>query len=271
MSRRPARLTAPALLILLLLLGALGAPSAGARATSPGKGSCAKAKSKKGRACPKPKKQPKPLVVTPMTATLLDGSVATVDIPAVPLPGGYVIPGTPVTESLALAGVLHGGIPGGYQLNRDNTITLKDAAISLPPADLLKDPACGSASILRLNPVSNVVIDPATANAVLVKSSGDVAGKLGVRLRLAFDSRASAACDAPLTTMGTSESAFPVSLSGKIEKGTGLAALTLDAPPTPITVAVCLTPGAANAPCATPPVGYPVTITVHAVVKVAIG
>jgi hypothetical protein len=255
------RLAAAALLAAAVML-----PAAPAGAATPTKKPCNAKATKKAKACKKAKAQPN----VPVKVDLLDGSQATVDVPAIPLPGGYVLPGMPVTRTVPITGGLNGSMPG-YYLGKTNTITLKDAAITPAPVDILSDGACGGASALRLNPASNVILDDSAPSAGKIYADGRVTASVRVLLRLAFDSRTGSACDSGLTTMGWAPTTLPVNLAGKVETGKGLSALTLDAPPTPVTISVCLTPGAAGAPCSTPPLGYPVTIAVHAVVKIAVG
>ena len=260
-------------LAVMLVASVFAAPAATADAKS--KPRCPKGyklqKGKKGKKkrCVKVKVKPAP--ATPVTVDLLDGSNATVEVPALPLPGGYVIPGTPVTRTVPISGQLKGAIPGGYQLGKDNPITLSDAAITPGPIDVLSDPGCSGEPILRLNPASNVTLDKTAPSGGKVFMSGKVAATVRALLHLSFDSRTSASCGAPLVTMGSADTVLPVSLEGTIQRETGLTALTLDGPAVPLTIAVCLTPGAAGQPCATPPVGYPVKIAVHAIVKIAVG
>jgi hypothetical protein len=268
MSRPTARLMAAALLACALALPATTASAA--TRPAPAKGCKAKPKAKKAKGCSKAKKKAV-AAPTPVTVDLLDGSQATVDVAAIPLPGGVVLPGMPVTRTVPISGRLTGGIPGGYQLGRKNDIALTGGAIAPGPVDILSDAACGGAPALRLNPASNVVLDKAAPSMGAVFPDGRVTATVRVLLNLAFDSRTGTACDSGLTTMGWSPTALPVSLSGTVEKGTGLSRLTLDGPAVPVTVAVCLTPGEAGKPCGTPPLGYPVTIAVHAVVKIAVG
>jgi hypothetical protein len=268
------RVTVRGALAAMLVVSVFAAPAATADAKSKPK-KCPKGqvlkKAKKGKKRCVKKPKPKPPLATPVSVELLPGSQATVDVPAVPLPGGYVIPGMPVTRVVPISGTLKGSIPGGYRLGQDNDINLSEAAITPGPVDILSDPACSGAPTLRLNPVSNVVLDKTAPSAGKVFQTGKVTANVRVLLRLAFDSRTEAGCDKPLVTMGTSESVLPVALEGMVERATGLTALTLDGPAVPLTISVCLTPGAADQPCATPPVGYPVRLAVHAIVKIAVG
>src|SRR3954447_5849766 len=271
MSRVPIRGLLAAILVLSLFAASPVAADAKAKGKCPKGHKLKKAgKGKKAR-CVKVKPKPKPDLSTPVRVTLLDGSQATVEVPDLPLPGGYVIPGTPVSRVIPISGTLKGSIPGGYQLGKDNPINLTEAAIIPGAVDILADQHCGGATALKLNPASTVALDKTSPSAGTVFQTGKVTATVRALLRLSFDSRNQTACDAPLVTMGTSETVLPVSLEGTVQRATGLTALTLDGPPTPLTIMVCLPPGAADQPCATPPVGYPVKITVHTIVKIAVG
>jgi hypothetical protein len=269
MSRVPLR----GLLAAILVLSVFAAPVATAGA-KPKHKKCAQGhklkKVGKKRKCVKSRPKPQQ-VSTPVTIDLLEGSQATVEVPALPLPGGYVIPGTPVARTVPISGTLKGAIPGGYRLGRDNPINLLDGSITPGPVDILADQGCSGNTVLKINPASTVTLDTAAKSSGTVFLSGKVTATVRALLHLSFDSRTQTACDAPLVTMGSSDTLLPVSLEGTIQKATGLTALTLDSPPVPLTVMVCLTPGAPNQPCATPPVGYPVKIGVHVIVKIRVG
>jgi hypothetical protein len=228
-------------------------------------------KGKKGKKRCVRKPKPAPEVSTPVKVDLLPGSYATVDIPAVPLPGGYVIPGMPVTRTLPISGRLKGNIPGGYEIGKDNPVNLTEMNVAIGASDILSDPGCGGAGTLRLNPASKAMLDTATPSVGMVLQTAKVTSSVHALMRLAFDSRTQAGCDAPLVTMGSAETVLPVTLEGMIEKATGLTALTMDGPSVPLSVAVCLTPGAADQPCTTPPVAYPATIDIHVIVKIKVG
>src|SRR4051812_44017191 len=108
---RAARLAA--LLITAVALAVPGAAAAKAKhqpcgKSKPAHANCGKKKGKK-------KAKGRPVGAAPVTVDLLDGSHATVDIPAVALPGGYVLPGVPTTRDIPLTGKLTGAIPG-FQL-----------------------------------------------------------------------------------------------------------------------------------------------------------
>lgn len=221
------------------------------------------------RRCPATKRAPKAGPVTTVTVTLLPGSVAIVEIPALPLPGGQVVIGTGVTYGVPLTGTLTGVVAGKVELLKDIPVTLKSAAIKPGVVDVLGDPSCGGAATLRINPASIVTLDGSRPSRAVLKPSGVASATANVMLRLAFDSRTEPGCDKPLVGMGYSETPFSAKVEGKVG-AKGLLALPLASAPTPVTVAVCLTPGAADKPCATGPVGYPVKITVRVEVAISL-
>ncbi len=201
--------------------------------------------------------------VTTVSVDLLPGSQATVEVPALPLPGGQTIIGTGVTEVIPLTGRLGGAVVGSVKLGKDIPVSLNSANIVPGAVDILNDPACGGAPTLRIDPASIVTIDAAQpTRAVLGFKSATATATAYVKLRLAFDSRMSLACDAPLTPTGYSETPFAVKVSGKVGPK-GLLSLPLSSGPTPVTIGVCLTPGAPDKPCADAPAGYPVKIAVQ--------
>lgn len=244
-------------LLLLVLAGALAGPAEAKR--------CATKKTAHHRAkrckVAKPKPKPKP-VTTKVTVDLLPGSHATVEVPSVPLPGGQRIIGAGVTEDVPLSGRLTGAVIGQLRLQSDIRLGLKSASLSLGAMDLLHDPACGGSPTLRINPASTVLLNPALPSTALLAKTGVTSATANVLLRLAFDSRTELGCDQPLFPTGYADTPLAVKVQGKVGPR-GLLALALDSGVEPVTVAVCLTPGAPAQPCTDSPAGYPVKITVH--------
>jgi hypothetical protein len=230
---------------------AVAAPTASAKPRCP---KHAHVHGKKAKACKKAKKKATPKPFTPVTVTLLDGSTATLDL------GGGVVRMAP------LSGTIKGGIPGGYMLLKDNTFKLQSGLLSVGATDILTDD-CTAPPVARTNPATRVTLKPSGA---VVKTTGDVYSTAAVVLRTVLDLR-SGGCGSEAVTGGYADTPLSVFLHGKIAKGTGLSALTLDSDPQVVTIAGCLAPGAPAAPCAAAPIGYPVTLTTHLVVKVAIG
>jgi len=260
-SPRPAVRALPVLLVAVAGLGLAAPAGAATRCTA----TRAAARHARARKCAVAKAAP----VTTVSVDLLPGSQATVEVPALPLPGGQTIIGTGVSEVIPLTGKLGGAVVGALKLGQDIPVGLNSANIVPGAVDILNDPACGGAPTLRIDPASIVTIDPAhPTKAVLGFKSATATATAYVKLRLAFDSRMSLACDAPLTPTGYSETPFAVKVSGKVG-AKGLNALPLSSGPTPVTIGVCLTPGAPDKPCTDAPAGYPVKIAVQ--LQVAIG
>jgi hypothetical protein len=257
-SPRPAVLALPVLLVAVAGLGLAGPAAAAKR--------CTAAPHAKAHRC----KAAKAVPVTTVSVDLLPGSQATVEVPALPLPGGQTIIGTGVTEVVPLSGKLGGAVVGSVKLGKDIPVSLNSANIVPGAVNILSDPACGGAPTLRIDPASIVTIDPAhPTKAILGFKSATATATAYVKLRLAFDSRMSLACDAPLTPTGYSETPFAVKVSGKVGPK-GLLSLPLASDPTPVTIGVCLTPGAPDKPCTDAPAGYPVKIAVQLQVAITL-
>jgi hypothetical protein len=250
---RTLRIALSALLV-IAFAGALAGPASAAR--------CSAKKTAHHRVKRCSSSKPAPKTVTNVTVDLLAGSHASVEVPSVPLPGGQRIIGTGVTEDVPLSGSLQGALVGKFKLLTDINVGLKSAAITLGAVDLLHDPACGGSPTLRINPASTVRLDPTRASTALLAKTGVTTATANVLLRLAFDSRTELGCDQPLFPTGYTDTPLAVKVQGKIG-ARGLLALALDSAATPVTVAVCLTPGDATKPCGASPAGYPVKITVH--------
>lgn len=208
--------------------------------------------------------------VTPVAVRLLPGSQASVEVPALPLPGGQTIIGTGITEAVPLSGSLGGSVVGAVKLGNDIPVSLTKANIVPGAVDILHDPSCAGATTLRIDPASVVTIDPAHATkALLGFKSATATATAYVKLRLAFDSRMSLACDAPLTPTGYADTPFAVKVSGKVGPK-GLLGLALTSAPTPVTIGVCLTPGTPTKPCTDAPAGYPVKIALQLQVTISL-
>ncbi len=197
-----------------------------------------------------------------VTVNVLPGSVASIEVPARPLPGGQTLIGTGVTREVPLSGRLSGTVVGVVRLGQDIPVRLTKGSLAPAAVDVLSDPACGGTPTLRVNPASTVVLDKARTTRAVLRQTGRTTATAYVKLRLAFDMRTALGCDQPLLPMGAVETPFTVKASGAVGAG-GLTALTLDAPPTAATVLVCLTPGDPAKPCADAPAGYPVRIAVR--------
>ncbi len=204
---------------------------------------------------------------TKVTVTLLPGASAQVEIPALPLPGGQLLVGTPVTREVPLSGGASGVLAHRFRPGQDIDIDFRSLKFRPGAVDLLSDPACGGAPALRINPASAVVLDGTRPSTSVLRSSGVSKVTAHVLLRLAFDMRTEARCDAPLVTTGYAETPFTDRLTGTIGPR-GLVALGLDGAPTALSYGVCLYPGAPDKPCSGEVARYPVKITVRATVSI---
>lgn len=215
----------------------------------------------------KPKAEPAPGVI--LTATLLPGSHTNVEIPALPLPGGQVLTGTGVTRQIPMSGSISGPLVHRFRIGEDIDVNFKTAQFKFGAVDVLGDPACGGAPILRINPASVVTIDRTKPSSAVIKYSDVATAKANVMIRLAFDMRTEAGCDKPLVTTGYADTAFTDELSGKVGPR-GLLALEMSSAPKTLTVFECLYPGAPDKPCAGGLTGYPVKVSVHVIVKISL-
>ncbi len=206
---------------------------------------------------------------TRVTVTLLPGSSAGVEIPALPLPGGQVITGTGVTREVPLSGRLDGVFAHRFRIGQDIDIDFKSANIRLGAVDILSDPGCGGAATLRLNPASVVRLDKTPRSRARLRANGRVTSTVHVVTRLAFDSRTVPGCGEPLIPRGYADTPITVKVAGKVGPR-GLVALAVESPPIWVTVAECLSVGPPDKPCAGGPTGYPVKITVRALVKISL-
>lgn len=206
---------------------------------------------------------------TRVTVTLLPGSAASVEIPALPLPGGQVIIGAGVTREVPLSGRVDGVFARPFRIGEDIDINFRSMKVRPGAVDILSDPACGGAPILRLNPASVVVLDKNRRTRGRLRHNGVASSTVNVILRLAFDSRTEAGCEKPLIPRGYAETPFRVRVSGKVGSR-GLVALPLESAPTWVSVAECLSVGAPDKPCAGGPTAYPVKITVRVLVRISL-
>jgi hypothetical protein len=187
-------------------------------------------------------------VRVPVSATVLDGSSATLDF------------GDGTVRTVALAGKLTGYIPGKIKLASPITALLKAGSLSVAPTDFFSD-GCASPVWARSNPATSIRLDPAKVNKATLNPNGSIAADASVMIRTVLDTRAQNACDSPLATTGYTDSPATVHLHGQVGQG-GLTSLLLTADPYPLTLNACFTPGDPAAPCAGAPVSYPTTATV---------
>ncbi len=186
---------APWAAVVIALAGMLAAPAGAKRC------SAKKTAHQRAKRCAPRKPAVKP-VTTKVTVDLLAGSHASVEVPAVPLPGGQRIIGSGVTADVPLSGRLNGTLAGRLKLMSDINVGLKSASITPGAVELLHDPACGGSPTLRIDPASTVLLDPAHRSSALLAKTGVTTATANVLLRLAFDSRTELGCDQPLFPTG---------------------------------------------------------------------
>jgi hypothetical protein len=187
-------------------------------------------------------------VRVPVSATVLDGSSATLDF------------GDGTVRTVALAGKLTGYILGKIKLASPITALLRAGSLSVGPTDFFSD-GCASPVWARSNPATSIRLDPAKVNKATLNPNGSIAADASVIIRAVLDTRAQNACDSPLATTGYADSPATVHLHGQVGQG-GLTSLLLTADPYPLTLNACFAPGDPAAPCAGAPVSYPTTATV---------
>jgi hypothetical protein len=193
----------------------------------------------------------------PVVATLLEGSHVTVDL------GGGVV------RTIPISGGMSGFIAGGYQLNRDNTITITKGTIAVAPTALLTDD-CAAPAIASTLPATSVTLDPARPSTAVVGRDGTVTANLAAILHAILALRRPNGCGASTVPSGLADTALAMALGGKIQAGSGLARLQLTSAPTPVTIQACLTPGDPGVACARP-TPVPATMTTDVTVNVRVG
>jgi hypothetical protein len=233
---------------IVLLAGALLVPAAtAAPAGAKTKRVCktVKVHGKKKRRCHRVKVKP---VRVPISATVLDGSSATLDF------------GNGTVRTVGLAGKLTGYVPGKIKLASPITALLKAGALSVTPTDFFSD-GCASPVWARSNPATSIRLDPTKVNKATLNPNGSITSDASVIIRAVLDTRPENACDSPLATTGYTDSTATVHLHGQVGDG-GLTSLELSADPYPLTLNACFTPGDPGMPCAGAPVSYPTTASV---------
>jgi len=201
----------------------------------------------KKRKCHKVKVKPK-VTKIPITATVLDGSSATLDF------GGGIV------RIVGLSGKLTGYIPGKIFLNTDTKALLTGGSLSVAPTDFFSD-GCASPVWARSDPATTITLDTTKTNSATLHASGLVESDANVIIRAVLDTRPQDACDQALAPTGYSDSTAFVHLHGQVGSG-GLTSLDLAADPYPLTLNACMTPGVPSYPCAGTPLTYATTATV---------
>src|SRR5690349_16696358 len=164
-------------LMVVLLAGALLVPAAtAAPAGAKTKKVCktVKVHGKKKRRCHRVKVKP---VRVPISATVLDGSNATLDF------------GNGTVRTVALAGKLRGYVPGKIKLGTAITAFLKSGSLSVAPTDFFSD-SCASPVWARSNPATSIRLDPAKVNKATLNPNGSITADASVIIRAVLDTRA---------------------------------------------------------------------------------
>jgi len=200
----------------------------------------------------------------PVKVTLLPGSVANLDFGA-------------FQRVAPITGTLTGLIPGGYQLNQDNQISLTRGNLLLGQTNVFIDDDCHggqvSAAIRTGNP-TNVNLDATRQSISTLTAAGVVTATAYTKIQLPLELRNDDdGCDQPYITTGYTEFAQTFFLKGKIEKGLGLNKVTLTSAPDPLDVQACLSPGSPTSPCNNSAliIPLPIIVSTHLVVAIKVG
>jgi hypothetical protein len=231
------RLVIAALAAALVLPAAAAAP-AGAKTKKVCK--TVKVHGHKRKRCHRVKVKP---VRIPISATVLDGSSATLDF------------GNGTVRTVGLGGKLTGYVAGKIRLGTAITARLTRGSLAVTPTDFFTDVWA------RSDPATSIRLDPAKVSTATLNPNGSIVSTASVIIRAVLDTRPQDACDQALATTGYTDSPATVQLHGQVGQG-GLTSLQLDADPYPLALNACFTPGDPGALCAGTPVAYPTTATV---------
>jgi hypothetical protein len=200
----------------------------------------------------------------PVKVTLLPGSVANLDFGA-------------FQRSAPITGTLTGLIPGGYQLNQDNQISLTRGNLLLGQTNVFIDDDCHggqvSAAIRTGNP-TNVNLDATRQSISTLTAAGVVTATAYTKIQLPLELRNDDdGCDQPYITTGYTEFTQTFFLKGKIQKGLGLNKVTLTSAPDPLDVQACLSPGSPTSPCNNSAliIPLPIIVSTNLVVAIKVG
>jgi hypothetical protein len=184
----------------------------------------------------------------PISATVLDGSSATLDF------------GNGTVRTVGLGGKLTGYVAGKIRLGTAITARLTRGSLAVTPTDFFTD-GCAQPVWARSDPATSIRLDPAKVSTATLNPNGSIVSTASVIIRAVLDTRPQDACDQALATTGYTDSPATVQLHGQVGQG-GLTSLQLDADPYPLALNACFTPGDPGALCAGTPVAYPTTATV---------
>jgi hypothetical protein len=198
---------------------------------------------------------------TPVKVTLLPGSVANLDFGA-------------FQRTAPITGTLTGLIPGGYQLNQDNQISLTRGNLLLGQTNVFIDDDCHGGEVsaaIRTGTPTNVNLDPTRQSISTLTAAGVVTATAYTKIQLPLELRNDDdGCDQPYISTGFTEFTQTFFLKGKLQKGLGLTKVNLTSAPDPLDVQACLSPGSPTSPCNNTALIIPLPIIVSTNLLVAI-
>jgi hypothetical protein len=200
----------------------------------------------------------------PVLVTVRDGSVAHLDF------GGF-------QRDLPLTGSLRGFILGkGFQLGKDNIISLTSGKIFLGPTGIFIDDLCNGqvSDAIRTDQSTFTEIDPTSAqNNVTVKANSSVSGLLHMRVQTALDMRNDdTGCNDPYFKTGWTDFTVPLFVKGKLSAGREGLTTTLTVGETVLDdLSACLAPGDPSLPCNGFAIPFPAILTADIISTVKVG
>jgi len=186
---------------------------------------------------------------SPMTLTLLAGSVAT------------VVYGSDVVVKFPLSGTLTGYTIGRVGYIDVIPIVMTGGEVTPGPMDVRRDTACGGVVTpsVSTSPLARVTFDLSKAStATLNANTALYTSTNSIRIRLPFVVRNPAGCGQPPVETGYADTFDTFTATGEYGSTT-----TLDSPTHPVTVQECTTPGDPTQPCAGPTTAVQATLQVH--------
>jgi hypothetical protein len=200
----------------------------------------------------------------PVLVTLREGSIAHLDF------GGF-------QRDLGLTGTLRGFIQGkGFQLGKDNVISLTSGKINLAPTGIFIDDVCNGqvSDSIRTDDGTFTEIDPTSAqNNVTVKANSTVSGLLHMRVQVSLDLRNDdAGCNDPYFTTGWTDFTVPLFVKGKLTSTReGLTTILTVGETVLDDLSACLAQGDPTLPCNGFAIPFPGILTADIVSTVKVG
>jgi hypothetical protein len=195
---------------------------------------------------------------TPVSITLLNGSVAKLDF-------GAFQREAPVTGSLK------GFVPGGIHLGTDFQITLSSGSLGLGQTPVFIDDDCNGqvSSSIRTGSPTTVQLDKTKTSTSTVLANGGVTASANMLIHLPLDLRNDdLGCNSPYITTGYTDWKETFFLKGRLDPKLALAKLRLVSAPDLIDVPSCLSPGVPTSPCNGFVIPIPVQISTELFVSI---